>query len=417
MAKRERPAHALFSASGSYKWMNCAAALCFEQGRIDKESAAAIQGTMMHAVGECCLMNRVAPLVEGVEGGTDASFYVGCYPLATPKDGQAGPQFTEDLVDPVNAYVDAVWSRVTSHRRNMLFIEQRVNYSNYIGQRDSFGTADAIVMFWDKATKTYILEIHDFKGGVGFRVEADENPQLMLYALGALRRLGKKYNISAVRLFIHQGRVTEVASEWDVTADQLFAFADEAKVKAAKARECMGIPVAKLKPEHFNPTEKGCRWCRGRDECKALSKHISNNTRGGFAKITGDEPELTPADYAVIAQHMPEASRWLAAMKQTLLEKADDVPGFKLVVDRNGARAWKNGKRAAKILARAGLEAKEVSLTPAQAEKALKKRPEVWEKLKGLIESGDPSYALVDRRDPRPAATVAKKSDFEILEK
>lgn len=409
-----RPAHALFSASGSYKWLNCAAALAYEAGRPDEQSEAALQGTMMHRVGECCLLNRVRPLVEGVEGGKEASFFIDTYPLATPADGKAGPQFGEELVAPVDAYVDAVWSAYTSHRRNLLFIEQRVNYSIYIGQPLSYGTGDAIVLRWVPSVKAYRLEVHDFKGGIGYRVEADENPQLMLYALGAYRRLSKKYKIDSIVLFIHQGRVTEVASEWEVTIEGLLTFADYAKDRAADARALIGIPVTELKPEHFNPTEEGCRWCKGRNDCKAFSKYISNAARGGFPELPGGEATLTDADLAIIAKHMPEMKRYLSAMEAKL--KTTDVPGFKMVIDRYGARSWKNEKRAIKILSRAGMDAKQVYLTPAQAEKALKKQPDVWAKLKGLIEVGEPSLALVDRRDPRPAYAVAKKTDFEIEE-
>ncbi|AXH50983.1 hypothetical protein CPT_Scapp_054 [Serratia phage Scapp] len=420
MAKRERPAHALFGASGSYKWLGCSAALAMEKGRPDKTSAAAVQGTMMHKVGECCLLNRISPLVPGVEGGTEASFYIGCYPLATPEDGKAGPQFPEELVAPVDAYVNRVWKSYTSHRRNLLFIEQRVNYSNYIGQPNSFGTADAIVLVWLPKLKAYRLEIHDFKGGVYFQISADNNSQLMLYALGALRRLQKKYTIAEVTLVIHQGRVTEVASEWDVDAETLLKFADYAKERAKIARDCLNIPVKDLTKDMFSPSEAACRWCKASEECNAHAKYISNLARSGnLPKAVHDMPILTDEDFAVLSAAMPEIERWVSNMKDTLMQRmlsGKEIPGRKLVVGRAGSRTWKNERRAARLLRRAGLEAKEVLMTPAQAEKALKKHPDVWEKLKGQIETGEPSLVIVDRRDPRPKYGIALKSDFENLE-
>lgn len=419
MAKREKPAHALFGASGSYKWLGCAPALAMEKGRPDKTNAAAIQGTMMHKVGECCLLNRLSPLVPGVEGGTEAGFYIGSYPLATAEDGKAGPQFIEELVDPVNAYVERVWKSYTSHRKNQLFIEQRVNYSNWINQPKSFGTADAIVLVWLPKKKAYRLEVHDFKGGVYFQISADNNPQLMLYALGAWRRVSKHYDIVEMTLVIHQGRVTEVASEWDVDAETLTKFANYAKERAALARECLNIPIAEIPASSYNPSEEACRWCKAADDCTARMTYISKLARGGnLPRPEHTLPVLTDEDYKVLAKAMPEIERWVSNMKSSLLDRmmsGKEIPGHKLVVGRNGARSWKNEKRAKRIMQRAGLEAKEVFMTPAQAEKALKKQPEVWEKLKGLIEAGEPTLVIVDRRDPRPKHGIALKSEFEIL--
>lgn len=405
-----RMKHALFSASGSLKWIKCAAALAMEKGKPDTSGEAARIGESGHKVSECCLLNRIKPMVAGIKGDpTRAEFYIGSVPV------EGGVVFLEDYAAPANHYVDTVWSRYTRHRRNLLFTEQRVNYSKDIRQPKSFGTSDTILLVWDVKAKHYILEIHDLKFGMGVKVDANNNSQLMLYALGALRKYGKKYPIGGVRMFIHQPRISEVPSEWEISIEGLLQFAKYATKRAALA---WAVYENGPKPADFTPSEDGCMWCKARDECKARAKFISEKARGAFPKLDGDEVELTDQDLAMISADIPEMKKWISDVETKIKDRMKagvGLPGRKLVADRAGTRKYTDDVKAAKILARAGVALKSAPVSPADAEKLLKKaHPKVWKRLQRYITQGDPSLAVVDSRDPRPSWNVADKSDFEI---
>src|SRR5690606_4030476 len=136
----------------------------------DSESAAALEGTVAHALAETLLTS-----------GGKAVNYIDTTPV---KDG---PPVTNEMAEHVQAYVDTIRQLASG---NTLFVEQRVNFSNVIDVADSFGTADAIIIAGDE------LQIHDLKYGFS-RVDAQENEQLQLYALGALHHFGFTHDFNA----------------------------------------------------------------------------------------------------------------------------------------------------------------------------------------------------------------------------
>jgi hypothetical protein len=150
------------------------------------------------------------------------------------------------MLDYVLRYVDTVWSLAEG---NELMVEQRVDFSHIVGV-NSFGTADAVVIAGNE------LQIHDLKYGRGVQVDAEQNEQLQLYALGALEQFSLLYDFDSVRLFIHQPRLNHV-SEWALSVEELLAFGQRAQEAAASVivmfniAECEGVNTLPL--ENFTP--------------------------------------------------------------------------------------------------------------------------------------------------------------------
>lgn len=126
---------------------------------------------------------------------------------------------------PFGRYVDTVW---TLAQNNELLVEQRVDFSHITGVEESFGTADGIIIAGNE------LQIHDLKYGKGVRIDAEQNEQLQLYALGALEQFSMLYDFETVRLFIHQPRLNHV-SEWSLTVQELQSFGERALEAATSA--------------------------------------------------------------------------------------------------------------------------------------------------------------------------------------
>ena len=170
--------HALLNASGAKRWMSCPGSKKMEHGLPDANSSYADDGTRMHTAAAEMLLGQ---------------------PVSVELD--------DEEHDVVQTYVD--WVKLEA-RGHQLLVEQRVDYSDVIGVPDSFGTADAIILAGDT------IKICDLKTGRGVKVDAEENEQLMLYALGALEVFGLVGDFKRAKLVIVQPRLGNI-SEWEVT--------------------------------------------------------------------------------------------------------------------------------------------------------------------------------------------------------
>ncbi|MGR7380837.1 DUF2800 domain-containing protein [Klebsiella aerogenes] len=393
--------HARLSPSSAHRWMRCPGSLALESTQPDKSSAFAEEGTRAHELAEKILNGRL----QGFEhqGGTDPEMH-----------------------DYVLRYVDAVW---TLAEGNELMVEQRVDFSHIVGVENSFGTADAVVIVGNE------LQIHDLKYGRGVQVDAEQNEQLQLYALGALEQFNLLYDFDSVRLFIHQPRLNHV-SEWALSVEELEAFGQRAQEAAANVivmfniAECEGVNTLPL--ENFTPGEKQCRFCKASAICTAREQFHMQTVAGDFDDLTAPVselitnaiarvPMLTNEQLAEIYGQADFLESWLKAIRDRVnseLNAGHPVPGFKLVTGKQGNRAWRNEVEAEELLKSFRLKQDQMYsqkvISPTQAEKLLKKEsPRRWTKVEALITRSDGKPIIAPESDPRPALNVNPVNDFD----
>lgn len=401
--------HALLSPSGAKKWLTCAASLACEKDIPNASGKAAVTGTACHTIAEVHLNAYIRGTALPLERE------VGAYvldegkgqikALISPMKGAV--LITADMIEQVRKYTDyckAIIDVATYAKLEMRVNLTEVLHPGYEGV-ETFGTADLVAIQELANTDEHTLIIGDLKTG-RHRVEAKENKQLMLYALGVYRRLKRRYNITTVRLVIFQPYAGG-ASEWDISVEGLELFAKFAQKRALLALDAYFRGKKNLKASDFNPSVDGCQWCRFSEQCAARTKTVNavlaEELEDDFAlELT---PEKLVAEYEklpLLRQHIDKVERAMAAA----LHSGKKVPGYKLVEGRPGNRAWKDVEKVAELYG--DKLTKEVLMTPTEAVKVI---PE--EELKDFItrKPGAPCVATAD--DKRPEWNQVTEEDLE----
>ena len=375
-----------FQASSAARWMSCPGSVKLCDGLPDEGSAYAEEGTLAHELAATLLQKW------------DETIAVGDY------DG--------DMVENVVTYTNAVMAMAGGHP---VMIEQRVDFSEDIGQPDCFGTADCIVLAGDE------IQIHDLKYGMGVKVDAEWNPQLMLYALGALRQYEMISEFKQARLVIHQVRL-EHMSEWVVSVEDLREFAKAARAAADEALSD--------KP-FFQPGEKQCRFCKAKAFCPALAEKVADTIGQDFENLDAEALAADPAKMGLnyLAHCMASVSliedwcKGIRARVERELLDGNQVDGYKLVQGRKGARKWSSEEEAEALLRKMKLKVEEIYdlkvISPTTAEKLAKAGtigPRQWPQLQQLITQSEGSISVAPASDKRPAITpTATAADFEAI--
>ena len=401
--------HALLSPSGAKKWLACSASLACEKDIPNTSGKAAISGTAMHTISEIHLNQYIKGTALPLERE------VGAYvldegkgqikALISPMKGAV--LITADMIEQVRKYTDyckAIIDVATYAKLEMRVNLTEVLHPGYEGV-ETFGTADLVAVQELANTDGHMLIIGDLKTG-RHRVEAKENKQLMLYALGVYRRLKRRYNITTVRLVIFQPYAGG-ASEWDISVEGLELFAKFAQKRALLALDAYFRGKKNLKASDFKPSVDGCQWCRFSEQCAARTKTVNSV----LAEELEDDfvLELTPeqlvAEYEklpLLRQHIDKVEKAMAAA----LHSGKKVPGYKLVEGRPGNRAWKDAEKVTELYG--DKLTKEVLMSPTEAVKVI---PE--EELKDFItrKPGAPCVATAD--DKRPEWNQVTEEDLE----
>lgn len=412
--------HALLSPSSAKKWLSCPAALACEFGLPNESGQAAVNGTVMHLVAETVL-NRV---IKGENLRADT--YKGVYALnegkgpikALMKPEKGAVLITDDFVSQVNKYVD--YCRPIIDAAELVEVESRVNLTRVLhpgvelnGEPlQTFGTADLVAVMPDaKSDDEHVLIVGDLKTG-RHKVPAKENKQMMLYALGLLRKLKRLYDITAVRLVIFQPYAGG-ADEWDTTPEALELFGKFASKAALKAIDAFERGKKGLKPADFRPGNDACQWCRFAEKCTAKRKVASVEAE---SDLSDDSTEMTLDQLKAEWDKLPLMRQHIADIEKAMyaaLMRGEQVEGLKLVEGRPGNRSWSDTDKVEEFAVDNMIEDllhKSVLLSPTEAAKVLS--AEGMAELEPFItrKPGQPSIATAD--DKRPAWTPVLDTDL-----
>ena len=372
-------AHAQLSPSSATRWMSCPGSVALTKGMLDTSSKYADEGTDAHELAALCL-----------ETNTDAVAYLG-------RVLTEGHTVDDDMARHVQSYVHYVRDLAEG---GALLVEQRLPIGNLTGEKDAHGTTDALITHPDELT------VADLKYGMGEPVQADNNPQLQIYALAALRQYELAYDFKTVRMVIHQPRLGAV-SEWVQTVEELEAFA----VRVAEAAQYTEDPDAPLVP-----STKGCRWCKAKATCPALRAEVD----ALFEVVPEAAPEDTLATAMSKVDLVDAWSKAVRAETERRLLAGEPVNGFKLVQGRRGARAWGDKTEAEALLKKLRLKVDEMYdlslISPTKAEKLHEAGaigPRQWSKVVELVTQSDGKPSVAPVSDKRPALVTSAVSDFD----
>lgn len=404
--------HALLSPSGAKKWLACSASLACEKDIPNTSGKAAVTGTACHTIAEMHLNQYIKGTALPLERE------VGAYvldegkgqikALISPMKGAV--LITADMIEQVRKYTDyckAIIDVATYAKLEMRVNLTEVLHPGYEGV-ETFGTADLVAVQELANTDEHMLIIGDLKTG-RHRVEAKENKQLMLYALGVYRRLKRRYNITVVRLVIFQPYAGG-ASEWDISVEGLELFAKFAQKRALLALDAYFRGKKNLKASDFKPSVDGCQWCRFSEQCAARTKTVNSvlaeELEDDFVlELTTEQLVVEYEKLPLLRQHIDKVEKAMSAA----LHSGKKVPGYKLVEGRQGNRAWKDAD--AIEVSHGDILKKEVLMSPTEAAKVLS--ADEMAALEPFItrKPGAPCVATAD--DKRPEWNQVSEEDLE----
>lgn len=383
--KHSQRAHALLSASGASRWLNCTPSAKLEDEYGEKSTSSyAAEGTLAHELAELYLRKDV------LENICNSDFE------HSLEEIMANDLFDDEMLEVVPTYTDYCEDQFIDAKKNneyaIIEIEQKLDLTEYVPE--SFGTADCVII------SDGLMEVIDLKYGKGIPVYADYNKQLMLYALGALRKYDTMYDIDEVRVTIVQPRINNISS-WQISVEELLKWAeDELK------------PLADMAFNGEGELNAGdwCRFCAVRNQCRKLYEQQVE-----IAKHEFSEPQLlTDEEIADIVQRTPKLVEWANSIaeyaKKKALEENKQWPGLKLVEGRS-RRKWIDEDKALETIFEQFPELDEADITTTKlngitAIEKLVGKKKFFEKLNSVVVTPQGNPTLVSLQDKRPAIGV-----------
>ena len=370
----------------------------------EKDTAYTREGTIAHAMAETMLLHLLSKDTELVPEYSD--FMLSCEARLMHQindcneEGLDWKEMAETVYENYCRLVyEAYLGAKLEDPEAALLIEAKLKLGEFIPE--GFGSSDAVLIYGGT------LEVFDLKYGKGVKVSAEENAQMMCYALGAYLGPGELYNLSRVRMTIIQPRLRHESS-WGLHVIDLMDWAEH-ELK----------PAAKLAFEGKGEQTPGehCRFCRCAAQCQALAKHTLEITE----KQT--EPGLMSLEeIAKLLPHFSTIKSWISSVEEFALEAAlegDTIPGYKVVEGRS-VRKISNPAEAISRLDGAGIPA-ENYLKPAELktitdlEKTLTKKG--FKTILGdLVIKPEGKPTLVEESDPREPFSKAQNDFKDIIE-
>ncbi len=369
--------HAILSASGAHRWMNCTPSARLELEFDDKSGSAAAEGTAAHELSEHKLRKA----------------------LKMRSKKPVSPFDSDEMDSYTDSYVEFILQIIEQAKQScndpLVLIEQRLDFTKYVP--DGFGTGDSLII----ADGT--LHIIDFKYGQGVLVNAEDNPQMKLYALGALELFDGIYDVNTVAMTIYQPR-RENVSTFTVFKESLYQWAEE-----------ILKPIAELAfagDGQYCPGE-WCQFCRAAVKCRARAESKMKLAAFEFAL----PPLLSDEEIAVILSSIGDLTNWaneiMSYATDTAVNHGKHWPGYKVVEGRSN-RKYADEETVAETAKEAGYRDiyKQSLITITEMEKLMGK-PKFNEILGSLVIKPTGKPTLVPISDKRPEInTSTAKNDF-----
>lgn len=368
--------HSVLGASAADRWMNCTPSAQLTTGMEDEATTFAAEGTAAHALCEW----KVRKALKMRAGRRPTSDYW----------TDEMEEFTDDYRDFI---MDLVGQAKLTCKDPVTLIEQHLDFSCYVP--DGFGTGDFLLVA-DRE-----LNVVDFKYGRGVAVYADHNPQMMLYALGALNLFDCLYDIEQVTMTIFQPRLSSI-STWTISAEELYKWAEEVlKPKAELAAKGEGEFIS----------GSWCRFCKARNICRARAESFLE-----LAKMEFQPPALlSDEEVAEVMEKAAELSKWasdvMAYAQAEAIENGKHWNGYKLVEGRS-TRRFIDEKKVEEAAKGAGYtDIYNKSLITLTAFEKLMGKDTFKEVLGSYVTKPAGKLTLVPVSDKRPEVTVNTVND------
>lgn len=321
--------HALLSPSSAHRWLNCPLAPRLEATLPEKPSEYAREGTVAHSVCEITAKKKFKK-VKAAEYNR------------VIKKLKTDAVWDDEMLHTAETYVEHL-TELAMEFANEPYIafEVKVDISDYVPE--AFGRCDCVMFGGDT------LIITDYKHGKGVPVSPDENPQLMLYALGALKLYKPLFGVALkkVAVYIDQPRIGAYDG-WTCTVDELLAWGESVKPKAQMA--FMG----------FGEYHAGdwCRFCRANGICKAQAEQQIGAFDDFSAAVGNPTALLSPSEMGEVLKRGETLVSWYETVREKALESllnGEKIPGYKVVEGRS-TRCWTDQDKALDKLQESGVD-------------------------------------------------------------
>lgn len=396
-------AHAKFSPSSAHRWIPCPGSILLESQVPDKSSDFADEGTAAHELAERCLNTNAS-----------AAEFIGTLIRVGEKDWPV----TDEMAENVQVYLDLI--RYEGNDEMLVEFKSPVGYITGETKEDGKpvnGTADCVLINGNKLT------VIDLKYGRGVKVDAQENQQLGLYALGVIEELSLTHEFADIELVICQPRINHI-DRWLTNHSWLYRLKTDVEKAVKLANDCTPTGL------YLWPGEKQCKFCRAKAICPSLSKRVLETVADDFVDATQPiEPVIEAAmdrvvDNATLGNLLGSVDliedwcRSIRARAESELFAGHDVPGYKLVEGKKGNRAWGSVDEVEALMKSMRIKTDVMYdfrlISPTTAEKLAKSGeigPRQWPRLKEMITQaeGKPSVAHVS--DKRPALVMQAAAD------
>ena len=372
--------HSPLSPSSAFRWIKCTPSAKLNAALPDSTSEYALQGTAAHTLCEYKLQKLL---------GKDAK---------DPTENLT--YFDAEMADCTDSYQQYVSEQIETAKQfckdPIVLVEQKLDFSKWVPQ--GFGTGDCVIV------ADNVLTVIDFKYGVGVLVEAEQNPQMMCYALGALALFDSIYDIENVVMTIFQPRRDNI-SIYELSKKELLQWADEILSPAAQLA---------AKGEGEFKAGKHCRFCKVKATCRKRAEYNLELARYDFEMPAN----LEDTEIEVILSKADELAAWCSDIKEYAFQQAlngKQWNGWKLVEGRS-VRKYINEDAVAETVKNAGYDPYEHKVLGITAMTRMLGKAKFENLLSSFIEKPTGKPALVPKSDKRPSINKAVQAADDFKE-